>query len=123
MRCHHGKLEPTKQIFTLSLSARVLRFTGQIREPYLIRIDNIFTHPDSNELSVAFHIANKRVNQEMSVAEFVKSDMIYLVDPRIVFDLGQQFGAHSEKTALMKKNPSSLKAKCITGLKRVFIDE
>ena|SRR3990167_7177237 len=74
-----------------------LRFSSQIREPYLIRIDNIFTHPDSSELFVAFHIANKRVNQEMSVAEFVKTDMIYLVDPRIVFDMGQQFGAHSEK--------------------------
>ena len=100
-----------------------LRFTGQIRDPYLIRIDNIFTHPYSNELSVAFHVANKRVNQEMSVAEFVKSDMIYLVDPRIVFDMGQQFGAHSEKLAITQKKQPSLKAKCINGLKRVFIDE
>ncbi|HHY7007568.1 TPA: hypothetical protein ACV65V_002510 [Legionella pneumophila] len=39
-----------------------LRFNGQIREPYLIRIDNIYTDPDSNELTVSFHIANKRVN-------------------------------------------------------------
>jgi hypothetical protein len=100
-----------------------LRFTGQIREPYLIRIDNIFTHPDSNELSVAFHIANKRVNQDMSVAEFVKTDMIYLVDPRIVFDIGQQFGAHSEKLVITQKMQPNLKKKCITGLKRVFIDE
>jgi len=101
----------------------VLRFTGQIREPYLIRIDNIFTHPDSNELSVAFHIANKRVNQDMSVAEFVKTDMIYLVDPRIVFDIGQQFGAHSEKLVITQKMQPNLKKKCITSLKRVFIDE
>lgn len=100
-----------------------LRFTGQIREPYLIRIDNIFTHPDTNELFVAFHIANKRVNQNMSVAEFVKTDMIYLVDPRIVFDLGQQFGAHSEKLVITQKKGPNLKKKCITGLKRVFIDE
>jgi hypothetical protein len=101
----------------------IFRFVGEIREPYLIRIDNIFTHPESNELSVAFHIANKRVNQEMSVAEFVKTDMIYLVDPRVVFDLGQQFGAHSEKLVIRKKEQPSLKKKCITSLKRVFIDE
>ena len=75
----------------------VVRFVGQVREPYLIRIDNIFPDPRSNELSIAFHIANKRINQEMTVADFVKSDMIYLVDPRIVFDIGQQFGSHTEK--------------------------
>lgn len=100
-----------------------LRFAGQIREPYLIRIDNIYTDTDSNELTVAFHIANKRVNQEMSVAEFVKTDMIYLVDPRIVFDMGQQYGSHSEKLIIAKKPESSLKKKCMTTLKRVFIDE
>lgn len=100
-----------------------LRITGQIREPYLIRIDNIFTDQDTNGLSVTFHIANKRVNQEMSVADFVKSDMIYLVDPRIVFDMGQQFGAHSEKHTITQKRQPSLKAKCVTSLKRVFIDE
>lgn len=100
-----------------------LRFTGQIREPYLIRIDRIFTHPATNELSVAFHIANKRVNQEMPVAKFVKSDMIYLIDPRIVFDMGQQFGAHSEQIAIVQKKQPSLKTKCVVGLKRVFIDE
>ena len=101
----------------------ILRFIGEIREPYLIRIDNVFTHPKSNELSVAFHIANKRVNQEMSVAEFVKTDMIYLVDPRVVFDMGQQFGTHSEWLGIRKKEQPSLKKKCITSLKRVFIDE
>lgn len=101
----------------------VVRFVGQVREPYLIRIDNIFTDPDSNELSVAFHIANKRINQEMTVADFVKSDMIYLIDPRIVFDIGQQFGAHAEKFIIAKKKDPSLKTKCVVGLKRVFIDE
>lgn len=100
-----------------------LRFTGQIREPYIIRIDRIFTHPDTNELSVAFHIANKRVSQEMPVSDFVKSDMIYLIDPRIVFDMGQQFGAHSEQIAIVRKKQPSLKTKCVVGLKRVFIDE
>ncbi|MCL5272444.1 MAG: hypothetical protein M1486_03915 [Gammaproteobacteria bacterium] len=100
-----------------------LRFAGQIREPYLIRIDNIYTDQDSNELAVAFHIANKRVNQDMSVAEFVKTDMIYLVDPRIVFDMGQQFGSHAEKLIVAKKADPSLKKKCLTTLKRVFIDE
>lgn len=100
-----------------------VRFTGLIREPYLIRIDRIFTHPDTHELSVAFHIANKRVNQEMSVSNFVKSDMIYLVDPRIVFDIGQQFGAHAEQLTLLQSEPTSLKKKCLTGLKRVFVDE
>jgi hypothetical protein len=101
----------------------ILRFIEEVREPYLIRIDNIFTHPESNELSVAFHIANKRINQEMSVANFVKTDMIYLVDPRIVFDIGQQFGVHSERLSLRQKEQPSLKKKCITSLKRVFIDE
>jgi hypothetical protein len=100
-----------------------LRFSTQIREPYLIRIDNIYPDPDSNELTVAFHIANKRVNQEMSVAEFVKTDMIYLIDPRIVFDIGQQFGSHAEKLILIQKKEPSLKNKCVRTLKRVFIDE
>lgn len=103
-----------KQIF--------LRFSGQIRDPYLIRIDNIFTDPVTNELSVSFHVANKRINQEMTVAEFVKSDMVYLIDPRIVFDMGQQFGAHSETLNIIQKAPSTLKNKAYTGLKRVFID-
>lgn len=101
----------------------VLRFTGKIKEPYLIRIDNLFTHPESNELFIAFHIANKRVNQEMSVAKFVKTDMIYLVDPRIVFDMGQQFGSHSEKLVIRQKEQPCFKKKCIANLKRVFIDE
>lgn len=101
----------------------VLRFTGQIREPYLIRIDRIFTHTDTNELSVAFHIANKRVNQEMPVADFVKSDMIYLIDPRIVFDMGQQFGSHAEQLSIVQKQKPNLKTKCVMGLKRVFVDE
>lgn len=92
----------------------VVRFVGQVRDPYLIRIDNIFTNPNSNELSVAFHVANKRINQEMTVADFVKSDMIYLIDPRIVFDIGQQFGSHTEKFQIAKKESSSLKAKCVT---------
>lgn len=100
-----------------------LRFSRQIREPYLIRIDNINPDPDSNELLVSFHIANKRVNETMSVAKFVKTDMIYLVDPRIVFDMGQQFGSHSENLAITQKKKLSLKAKCVSSLKRVFIDE
>jgi len=100
-----------------------LRFSKQIREPYLIRIDNIYSEPDSNELYVAFHIANKRVNQEMPVAEFVKTDMIYLIDPRIVFDMGNQFGSHAEKLIIIQKREPSLKNKCVTTLKRVFIDE
>jgi hypothetical protein len=104
-----------KQIF--------LRFSGQIRDPYIIRIDNIFTDPDTNELSVSFHIANKRISQDMTVAEFVKSDMVYLIDPRIVFDMGQQFGAHSEKLEIIQKTQPTLKNKCVIGLKRVFIDE
>ncbi len=104
-----------KQIF--------LRFSGQIRDPYLIRIDNIFTNPSTNELSVSFHVANKRINQDMTVAEFVKSDMVYLIDPRIVFDMGLQFGAHSEKLAIIQKTQPTIKSKCVAGLKRVFIDE
>jgi len=90
-----------KQIF--------IRLSGQLRHPYLIRIDNIFNNPDTNELSVSFHIANKRINQNMTVAEFVKSDMIYLIEPRIVFDMGQQFGAHSEKCSIFQKTQSTLK--------------
>lgn len=100
-----------------------LRFSGQIRDPYLIRIDNIFTDSNSNELSVSFHIANKRINQDMTVATFVKSDMIYLIDPRIVFDMGQQFGAHSEKLTITQKTQPTLKNKCVAAFKRVFIDE
>lgn len=100
-----------------------LRFSGQVREPYLIRINNIFTDPATNELSVSFHIANKRVNQDMPVADFVKTDMIYLIDPRIVFDMGQQFGAHSEQLTILEKKQPSLKRKCVTSLKRVFVDE
>lgn len=99
-----------------------LRFSGQIRDPYLLRVDNIYTDSFTNELSVSFHVANKRVNEYMTVAEFVKSDMVYLIDPRIVFDMGQQFGAHSEKLDLIQKAPSTLKTKAFTGLKRVFID-
>lgn len=99
-----------------------LRFSGQIRNPYLIRIDNIFTDPQSQELSVSFHIANKRISQDLTVAEFVKTDMVYLIDPRVVFDMGQQFGAHSEKLAVIQKTAPTLKNKCFTGLKRVFID-
>ena len=101
----------------------VVRFVSQVREPYLIRIDNIFTDPNSNELSITFHVANKRINQEMTVADFVKTDMIYLVDPRIVFDIGQQFGSHAEKLLVSKKEISNLKAKCFSSLKRVFIDD
>jgi hypothetical protein len=74
----------------------IVRFTKQIREPYLIRVDNIETDPQSNELLVSFPVANKRVNQDMPVAEFVKTDMIYLVDPRAVFYKGQQYGCHTE---------------------------
>lgn len=100
-----------------------LRFNGQIRDPYLIRIDKIFTHPHSNELHIAFHIANKRVSQEMSVSDFVKTDMIYLIDPRVVFDIGHQFGTYSEKTTIIRNNKHNLREKCIYNLKRVFIDE
>lgn len=100
-----------------------LRIAGRIREPYLIRIDRIFTHPDTNELTVSFHVVNKRVSQESSVSDFVKSDMIYLIDPRIVFDMGQQFGSHTEKLNLIEKKSPSLKTRCITSLKRVFVDE
>ncbi|RUQ81718.1 hypothetical protein [Legionella septentrionalis] len=100
----------------------ILRFSGQIREPYLIRIDKIFTCPVTNELSVAFHLANKRINQEMTVAKFVKSEMIYLIDPRIVFNIGEQYGAHCEKLNFQKRK-SDFGKKCITGIKRIFIDE
>ncbi|MBA2648092.1 MAG: hypothetical protein H0U75_00590 [Legionella sp.] len=101
----------------------LLRFAREIREPYLIRVDNICPHIKSNELSVDFHIVNKRVSQGMSVAEFVKTDMIYLVDPRIVFDMGQQFGSHAEKLLITKQKEPNFKSKCASTLKRVFIDE
>ena len=113
----------TRKFLHLVYKQIILRFTTQIREPYLIRIDQIFTRPDTNELSVAFHIANKRVNQVVSVAEFVKSDMIYLIDPRIVFEIGQQFGSHSEKLNIIEKKQPSIRTQCLTGLKRVFVDE
>ena len=100
-----------------------LIFTAQIREPYIIRVDHIFPNASTNELYITFHIANKRVSQEISVAEFVKSDMIYLVDPRVVFDIGQQFGGYAEKLDYTPQKQRHLKEKCVTSLKRVFIDE
>lgn len=100
-----------------------LRFSKQIRDPYLIRVDNIYTDTVTNELKISFHIANKRVNQKMTVARFVKTDMIYLIDPLVVFEVGNQFGIHSEKLLIAKKTDTSLKKKCIAGLKRVFVDE
>ena len=72
---------------------------------------------------VSFHIANKRVEQDMTVAKFVVTDMIYLIDPRVAFDMGQQFGTHSEKLLTTTKENTSLKKKCMGGLKRVFVDE
>ncbi len=101
----------------------VVRFSGQIRNPYLIKVDSIYPDVATNELSVSFHIANKRVEQDMTVAKFVATDMIYMVDPRVVFDMGHQFGAYSEKLLTTHKPETSLKNKCIIGLKRVFVDE
>lgn len=100
-----------------------LRFSGQIRDPYLIRIDSVYPDIKTNELTVSFHIANKRIGEKMSVAKFVATDMIYLVDPCVIFDIGQQFGAYSEKLLRTNKEETSLKKKCISGLKRVFVDE
>lgn len=117
------KWRPENKFLRFVYQQTYVRFIEQVREPYLIRIDRIFTDRDTNELSIAFHIANKRVNQEMSVADFVKSDMIYLIDPRIVFDIGQQFGAHAEQLTILEKKQPNLKTKCFAGLKRVFVDE
>ena len=117
------KRKPQSGFLRFIYQQTIVRFSKQIREPYLIRIDRIFTSPSTNELTIAFHIANKRVNEESSVADFVKSDMIYLIDPRVVFDIGQQFGAHSEKLSVLEKKQPNLKEKCLTGLKRVFVDE
>lgn len=117
------KLGWGSKVFRFMYKQIFLRFSGQIRDPYLIRIDNILPDPKTNELTVSFHIANKRISQEMTVAEFVKTDMIYLIDPRIAFYMGQQFGAHSEKLAIIPKTQPTLKSKCVAGLKRVFIDE
>lgn len=101
----------------------VVRFSGQIRNPYLIKIDSIYPDAATNELCVSFHIANKRVEQELTVAKFVTTDMIYMIDPRVVFDMGHQFGSYSEKLLTTNKSETSLKNKCIVGLKRVFVDE
>jgi hypothetical protein len=102
-----------------------LRFSRQIRDPYLIKIDDISADIDTNQLKISYHIVNKRVYDNKTVDEFVKDGLIYLVDPRIVFELGQQYGSHSEKLILIKEKTksSTLKMKCLTGLKRVFIDE
>lgn len=99
-----------------------LRFSGQIRDPYIIRVDNIYTDAETNELMVSFHIANKRVNQNMTVAQFVASDMICLIEPRVIFDMGHQFGVHSETLLVTKKPDHNLKSRCMAGLKRVFVD-
>ena len=100
-----------------------LRFSGEIRDPYLIKVDKIYTRTETNELNVSFHIANKRIGRDMTVDKFVATDMIYLVDPRVVFSMGNQFGVHSEQLLTTNKANISLKNKCISGLKRVFIDE
>lgn len=100
----------------------LLRFSNQIRDPYLIKIDKIYTSSDTNDLNVSFHIANKRVSQSTTVREFIKTDMIYLIDPRMTFEIGVQFGVHSEKLSAIEAKPT-LKNKCISGIKRVFIDE
>lgn len=101
----------------------IVRFTKQIREPYLIQIDNIDPDPHTNELLVSFHIANKRVNQDMPVAEFIKTDMVYMVDPLVMFYMGQQYGSHTERHTITKKKELSFKNKCAATIKRVFIDE
>ena len=100
-----------------------LRFSSQIREPYLVRVDEIFTDVETNELSVSFHIAHKRVNEDMTVSDFVKSDMIYLIEPHIVFSMGQQFGVHSERLFIQEKRTPNSKSKCAATLKRIFVDE
>lgn len=101
----------------------ILRFSCQIRDPYLIRIDKVEPDPCTGELLISYHVANKRVGQTTSVAKFVKTDMIYLVDPRVVFNIGELYGSHSEKIRITPKETASLKKKCIHGIKRVFIDE
>lgn len=111
------------KFFRLIYTQIFLRFSCQIRDPYLIRIDNIFVNNETNELCLSFHIANKRINQVMTVSEFIKTDMLYLIDPKIVFNIGNQFGVHSEKIILTDKEKPSLRSKCLTQLKRVFIDE
>ncbi|HAU0512758.1 TPA: hypothetical protein JBG15_04350 [Legionella pneumophila] len=117
------RLSSIGKLFRFIYKQIFLRFSNQIRNPYLIKVDKIYTDSETNELSIAFHIANKRVNQEMSVAEFVSTDMIYMIDPRVVFDLGQHYGSHSEKLVQINKPQTSIKTRCVTGLKRVFVDE
>lgn len=111
------------KLFTFIYKQFFLRFSGQIRDPYLVRIDGIFLDEETNELSVSYHVANKRVSDTTSVSNFVLTDMIYLTDPRLVFDMGQQSGAYSEKIRTIKTKKTSLKDKCIKEIKRVFIDD
>lgn len=117
------KLSSIGKLFRFIYTQIFLRFSNQIRNPYLIKVDKIYTDPETSQLSIAFHVANKRVSQEMNVAEFVSTDMIYMIDPRVVFDLGQHYGSHFEKLVRMDKPETSLKNKCVVGLKRVFVDE
>lgn len=100
-----------------------LRFSGQIREPYIIKLDKIAPDLETNELMVSFHVANKRISETLSVTEFVKQDMIYLIDPKAVFYMGQQSGVHAEQLILLEKKHNNIKNKCVSALKRVFIDE
>ena len=100
-----------------------LRFSSQIRQQYLIRIDGVFVNELDNELLVSYHVANKRVNETTSVDKFVSDGMIYLIDPILTFEMGRQHGSYSEQLKLVKKNKISIKNKCVTNLKRVFIDE
>lgn len=110
------------KIFRFIYTNFFLRFSGQIRDPYLIRVDKIDTDIETNELMVSFHVANKRISENSTVAQFVKANMIYLVDPKVVFEMGTQFGAHSEKLLTTQKANLPFKKKCAISLKRVFVD-
>lgn len=110
-----------QRIFRHIYQNTFLRFSNQIRDPYLIKIYKIEENSRTNELMVDFHVANKRANLSWSVDKFVNSSFLYLTDPKAIFEMGHEHGKYAEKILLtVKKN--SIKTKINNGIKRIFID-
>ena len=100
-----------------------LRFSKQIRNPYLISIADILHDKDTGEPIVYYNFINKRGAGHMSIKEFMNSEMYHLVNPKVIFQLGIEYGKYSERIPSLSKGESTKKNKVAHALKRVFIDE
>ena len=63
-----------------------LRFSGQIRDPYIIRVDDIYPDPETHELNVSFHVAMAvantaiasglaQINSSQSIERIIRNKM------------------------------------------------